>query len=220
MRSSGYYGDMTRTVVKGRATDAQRHLWLTVQEGQRMTIEATRAGADGKAIHDRTKKFFKDSGFPTETRDGRHVGFFHGTGHGLGLEIHEAPRFQLTRSLEAGMVITIEPGLYYPGTRRGADRGRGRRDGHAVATCSRTSSSGWRFEASPRRLPRRRIRCNTVLFSPPAPERAGPPANDEMTGTRAFPSPMAAAITVSGVMDKAHDARAAHRMPRRPTVCS
>ena len=112
---TGYYGDMTRTVVKGRASDAQRHLWLTVQEGQRMTIEATRAGADGKAIHDRTKKFFKDSGYPTETRDSRHVGFFHGTGHGLGLEIHEPPRFQFTRGLEAGTVITIEPGLYFPG---------------------------------------------------------------------------------------------------------
>ena len=112
---TGYYGDMTRTVVKGRASDAQRQLWLTVQAGQRMTIEATRAGADGKAIHERTKKFFKDAGYPTETRDGRHVGFFHGTGHGLGLEIHEPPRFQFTRSLEAGTVITIEPGLYYPG---------------------------------------------------------------------------------------------------------
>ena len=112
---SGYYGDMTRTVVKGRASDAQRNLWLTVQEGQRATIAATRAGADGKAIHEGTKKFFKDRGYPTETRDGRHVGFFHGTGHGLGMQIHEPPRFQFTKSLEAGTVITIEPGLYYPG---------------------------------------------------------------------------------------------------------
>ncbi len=112
---TGYYGDMTRTVVKGRASDAQRDLWLTVQEGQRATIEATRAGADGKAIHERTKTFFKERGYPTETHDGRHVGFFHGTGHGLGLQIHEAPRFQFTKSLEAGTVITIEPGLYFPG---------------------------------------------------------------------------------------------------------
>ena len=52
---------------------------------------------------------------PTEQRDGRHVGFFHGTGHGLGLELHEEPRFQKTRSFETGMVFTIEPGLYYPG---------------------------------------------------------------------------------------------------------
>ena len=112
---TGYYGDMTRTVVKGRASDAQRDLWLTVQEGQRATIEATRAGADGKAIHARTQKFFKERGYPTETRDGRHVGFFHGTGHGLGMQIHEPPRYQFTKSLEPGMVITVEPGLYYPG---------------------------------------------------------------------------------------------------------
>ena len=112
---TGYYGDLTRTVVKGRATDAQRHLWETVQEGQRRTIAATRAGADGKPLHDGTKKFFKERGYPTEMRDGRHVGFFHGTGHGLGLELHEEPRFQKTRSFESGMVFTVEPGLYFPG---------------------------------------------------------------------------------------------------------
>ena len=112
---TGYFGDMTRTVVKGRATDAQRHLWQTVQEGQRMAIAGTRAGVDGGKLHESVKTFFKDSGYPTETRDGRHVGFFHGTGHGLGLELHEDPRFQRTKSFETGMVFTIEPGLYYPG---------------------------------------------------------------------------------------------------------
>lgn len=112
---TGYYGDLTRTVVRGRATDAQRHLWETVQEGQRRSIAGTRAGADGKPIHEGTKKFFKDSGYPTELRDGRHVGFFHGTGHGLGLELHDEPRFQKTRNFETGMVFTVEPGLYFPG---------------------------------------------------------------------------------------------------------
>ncbi len=112
---TGYYGDLTRTVIKGRATDAQRKLWETVQEGQRRSLAGIRAGADGKPLHEGTKKFFKDQGFPTELRDGRHVGFFHGTGHGLGLELHEEPRFQKTRSFEAGMVFTVEPGLYYPG---------------------------------------------------------------------------------------------------------
>ncbi len=112
---TGYFGDMTRTVVKGQATDAQHHLWLTVQEGQRMAIDGTRAGADGLKLHEGIKEFFKQRGFPTEQRDGRHVGFFHGTGHGLGLELHEEPRFQRTHSFEPGMVFTIEPGLYYPG---------------------------------------------------------------------------------------------------------
>ena len=113
--ATGYFGDLTRTVVKGRATDAQRQLWLTVQEGQRRTLQALRAGADGHVLHEGTKKFFKDRGYPTETRDGRHVGFFHGTGHGLGLELHEAPRFSAARSFEPGTVVTVEPGLYFPG---------------------------------------------------------------------------------------------------------
>ncbi len=113
--TSGYFGDLTRTFVKGRATDAQRQLWQTVQEGQRRTLKALRAGADGHAIHEGTKKFFKDRGYPTETRDGRPVGFFHGTGHGLGLELHEAPRFSAVRSFEPGTVVTVEPGLYFPG---------------------------------------------------------------------------------------------------------
>ena len=60
------------------------------------------------------KQFFTDRGFPTEVRDGRQVGFFHGTGHGLGLEIHEFPRFQKT-VFKPGQAITVEPGLYYPG---------------------------------------------------------------------------------------------------------
>ena len=112
---TGYFGDLTRTVVKGRASDRQRHLWETVQEGQRRAIAGTRAGADGVALHDGIKKYFKTRGYPTEIRDGKPVGFFHGTGHGLGLELHEAPRFNHTRNFTAGMVMTVEPGLYFPG---------------------------------------------------------------------------------------------------------
>ena len=116
MTATGYYGDMTRTVVKGRASDAQRKLWLTVQEGQRRAIAGVRAGADGQKLHEDIKKYFKTEGFPTETRDGRHVGFFHGMGHGLGLELHEQPRYNWTRSFQTGTVFTVEPGLYFPGT--------------------------------------------------------------------------------------------------------
>ena len=115
MVGTGYFGDLTRTVVKGQASDAQRQLWLTVQEGQRRAIAGVRAGADGAKLHEGVKKFFADAGFPTETREGRHVGFFHGMGHGLGLELHEAPRYNHTRSLQAGTVLTVEPGLYFPG---------------------------------------------------------------------------------------------------------
>jgi Xaa-Pro aminopeptidase len=111
---SGYCGDMTRTVVRGRASEAQKELWETVREGQEMALKKMKPGVDGLSVHNEVKQFFADRGFPTEVRGGRQVGFFHGTGHGLGLEIHEIPRFQKT-IFKVGQVITVEPGLYYPG---------------------------------------------------------------------------------------------------------
>ena len=105
---------MTRTVLRGRATDAQRHLWETVRTGQKMALGAMKAGAEGKKIHESVKKFFKEQGFPTEQHEGRWRGFFHGTGHGLGLELHEEPRFGKT-VMQAGQVLTVEPGIYWPG---------------------------------------------------------------------------------------------------------
>ena len=111
---SGYFGDMTRTVVRGRASDGQRRLWETVREGQELALRKMKPGVDGLELHNAVKQFFTDRGFPTEVRDGKQVGFFHGTGHGLGLEIHEFPRFQKT-VFKVGQVLTVEPGLYYPG---------------------------------------------------------------------------------------------------------
>jgi Xaa-Pro aminopeptidase len=111
---SGYFGDMTRTVVRGRASDAQRKLWETVREGQARALKKMKPGVDGLKLHNEVKQFFTDRGYPTEVRGGRQVGFFHGTGHGLGLEIHEFPRFQKT-VFKPGQVLTVEPGLYYPG---------------------------------------------------------------------------------------------------------
>ncbi|MEO6871492.1 MAG: Xaa-Pro peptidase family protein [Chthoniobacterales bacterium] len=112
--TSGYYGDMTRTVLRGRASDAQRKLWDTVNAGQALALKKMKPGVDGLKLHQEVKQFFADQGFPTEVRDGRQTGFFHGTGHGLGLEIHEFPRFQKT-VFKVGQVLTVEPGLYYPG---------------------------------------------------------------------------------------------------------
>jgi len=65
-------------------------------------------------IHKAIQEFFAQRGFPTEVRRARRVGFFHGTGHGLGLEIHEHPRLQKV-VLKDRQVLTVEPGLYYPG---------------------------------------------------------------------------------------------------------
>jgi Xaa-Pro aminopeptidase len=111
---TGYFGDLTRTVVRGRASDAQRQLWETVNAGQALALEKIKAGADGMKIHKAIQEFFAQRGFPTEERHGRRVGFFHGTGHGLGLEIHEYPRLQKV-TLKKRQVLTVEPGLYYPG---------------------------------------------------------------------------------------------------------
>jgi Xaa-Pro aminopeptidase len=111
---TGYFGDMTRTVLRGRASEAQRKLWETVKAGQALALKRIKAGVDGMTIHKAIQEFFSGRGFPTEVRKGRRVGFFHGTGHGLGLEIHEHPRLQKV-VLKDRQVVTVEPGLYYPG---------------------------------------------------------------------------------------------------------
>jgi Xaa-Pro aminopeptidase len=111
---TGYFGDTTRTVLRGRASEAQRKLWETVKAGQALALKKVKAGVDGMTIHEAIQEFFTKRGFPTEIRKGRRVGFFHGTGHGLGLEIHEHPRLQKV-TLKARQVLTVEPGLYYPG---------------------------------------------------------------------------------------------------------
>jgi Xaa-Pro aminopeptidase len=112
--ATGYFGDLTRTVVRGRASEKQRDLWETVRAGQALALKKMKPGVDGLKLHNEIKQLFHDRGYPTEVRKGRQVGFFHGTGHGLGLEIHEHPRFQKT-VFKKGQVLTVEPGLYYPG---------------------------------------------------------------------------------------------------------
>jgi Xaa-Pro aminopeptidase len=111
---TGYWGDMTRTVVRGRASEQQRKLWEAVKAGQALALKRIKAGVDGMSIHQAIIELFERRSFPTEVRNGRRVGFFHGTGHGLGLEIHEYPRLQKV-VLKAGQCLTVEPGLYYPG---------------------------------------------------------------------------------------------------------
>ena len=113
---SGYFGDITRTVLKGEASSRQRDLYRAVEEGQQLALERIRAGVDGSDIHRAIEALFTDRGFETGERNGRMQGFFHGTGHGLGLEIHEAPSIGKRRDiLQVGQVVTVEPGLYYQG---------------------------------------------------------------------------------------------------------
>jgi Xaa-Pro aminopeptidase len=109
-----YYGDLTRTVVRGRASEALKAQYATVQSGKRWVMTQMRAGADGASLQKALIARFASAGYPTEQRDGRWVGMFHGVGHGLGLDLHESPRFAAGK-LFAGLSITVEPGLYYPG---------------------------------------------------------------------------------------------------------
>ena len=116
-QKTGYFGDITRTVVKGRASEAVRKLYDTVQRGQKAAFQLMRAGALTSRIHKTVQNVFAREGYKTGKIEGRMQGFFHGTGHGLGLEIHEPPRVNATSTavLKAGNVVTVEPGLYYPG---------------------------------------------------------------------------------------------------------
>lgn len=111
-----YFADMTRTVVRGKAPDKLKRIYETVQRAQEAAIGLIHDGAPGREIHERVCQVFKQAGFETGILGGRMQGFFHGTGHGLGLDIHEPPR--ISRSdyvLKRGHVVTVEPGLYYPG---------------------------------------------------------------------------------------------------------
>jgi len=110
-----YFADMSRTVLKGKASPEKKRLYETVLAAQEEAIASVRDGADGQKIHARVLERFEQAGYKTGLIDGRMQGFFHGTGHGVGIDIHEAPRIGKTGSpLKAGHVVTVEPGLYYP----------------------------------------------------------------------------------------------------------
>jgi Xaa-Pro aminopeptidase len=115
-QKTGYFGDITRTVVKGRASEAVRRLYDTVLRGQEAAFQLMRAETQTASIHQAVQALFIREGYKTGKHKGRMQGFFHGTGHGLGLEIHEAPRVGATSTgvLKPGHVVTVEPGLYYP----------------------------------------------------------------------------------------------------------
>ncbi|QSR87588.1 aminopeptidase P family protein [Candidatus Methylacidiphilum infernorum] len=112
-RTTGYYGDLSRTVVKGEPSKELFRLYATVKEGKQWVLSILREGLKGKNIEKELRDTFTRKGYPTEMRGGRWVGFFHGLGHGVGLEIHEPPRFRKA-TFKKNQVLTVEPGLYYP----------------------------------------------------------------------------------------------------------
>jgi len=115
--ATGYFGDMTRTYLKGRPREVQRRMVATVRTAQQRALKAIRAGVDGRVVHRAVTECFEQAGY--ETRHGKNgsVGFIHGTGHGLGLEVHDPGRISpsVAAPLKLGAVLTVEPGLYYPG---------------------------------------------------------------------------------------------------------
>jgi len=116
VQKTGYHGDMTRTFLKGRATPEQRGLVHAVRGAQAAALAAIQADAKADAVHAEVQAHFDENGYKTERRGHTFTGFIHSTGHGLGLEVHEPPRISpMKLKLKAGHVLTVEPGLYYPG---------------------------------------------------------------------------------------------------------
>lgn len=108
---TGYWFDMTRTVCKGKPAPELQRLYKAVQEAQDAGLALVKDGVKTGAIHKAVEEVFARHGYKTTANEG----FIHSTGHGVGLEIHEAPSISEKGEevLRAGHVITIEPGLYY-----------------------------------------------------------------------------------------------------------
>lgn len=118
----GYFFDMTRTFCPGRAPAALKRLHQDVAEALTVGYEAFEPGLDAHELHLRVARFLEEKGYETlRSHPGTQVGFCHSLGHGVGLEVHEEPFMRATgpKELEPGMVLTLEPGLYYPEKRLG-----------------------------------------------------------------------------------------------------
>lgn len=106
---NGYHSDMTRTVVVGLASPWQKEIYSIVEDAQRKGMKAAKVGMTGKELDAVVRDVIERCGYGDK--------YIHGTGHGVGLEIHELPNVNKRGdiALEAGMVFSIEPGIYIPG---------------------------------------------------------------------------------------------------------
>lgn len=113
---TGYWGDITRTICRGSAPAELKTMFNAVKAAQLTARNTVKAGVWTDTVHNAAADELMRRGYKTETVNGCPQGFIHGTGHGVGLEIHEAPRVSsaVHKKLCAGNIITIEPGLYYP----------------------------------------------------------------------------------------------------------
>jgi len=119
-KASRYYADMTRTFVKGKPGEELQKMYDAVLESQEAALAMMGPGVNGRDVHQKVSDILHEAGYETLLHDQKpgeplQRGFIHGTGHGVGLEIHEAPRVSTAdEKLAPGDVVTIEPGLYYP----------------------------------------------------------------------------------------------------------
>lgn len=110
--ATGYYADMTRTVAKGKPDAKVVEMYDAVKGAQKLGISKIKAGVPGADAHNAVVDYFKDCGYESTNR-----GFIHNLGHGVGLQVHELPTLGAAGpELKEGYVVTVEPGLYYPGT--------------------------------------------------------------------------------------------------------
>ena len=141
---------MTRTFVFGEPSDELHEWYGLCKQALDRALGEIRAGVTGRSVFEGTCEIFEAAGYPTPRKKEEGVplenGFIHSLGHGVGLEVHEAPSLGLlgTDPLVAGDAVSVEPGLYRPGYRRPAPGGPRARDGRRLREpdrLSRTSST-------------------------------------------------------------------------------
>ncbi len=133
----GYWGDITRTVVRGHPSTEVKRMYAAVKAAQAEALKCVRAGVSCLRVHRVAADVIAQRGFETRREENRAVGFIHSTGHGVGLAIHEEPSLGASRSrLRAGDVVTVEPGLYYPGL-----------GGIRIEDTVEVTSDGWKYLA-------------------------------------------------------------------------
>jgi Xaa-Pro aminopeptidase len=122
-KTTRYYADMTRTVSKGEPPAEITKMYEITKRAQDAGIKALRPGVTGREVHELVEDIIWEAGYDTlrpgqqrSTNGGAPRGFIHGTGHGVGLEIHELPNIARsgTKPLAPGDVVTVEPGIYLP----------------------------------------------------------------------------------------------------------
>jgi Xaa-Pro aminopeptidase len=109
----GYYGDMTRTFVVDGDGGWERRAYIAVEAAREAALAEVEAGRSGLTVHQEAAAELAAHGFDPSASE-TEPGFTHGTGHGVGVSLHERPSLSADTELQAGHVVTVEPGVYDP----------------------------------------------------------------------------------------------------------